>query len=56
MIGYQKVGGLAFLRVGPLSMSFCLTTKPIKRPIEWFPAPDALLILALSWGVLCAFN
>lgn len=27
----QKVGGLRFIRIGRLSLSFCLTRKPFER-------------------------
>ncbi|WP_192242610.1 hypothetical protein [Mesorhizobium silamurunense] len=28
-VSWRKVGGLTFVRVGRLSMSFCLTRKPV---------------------------
>lgn len=34
MFGYQKVGGLTFIRVGSLSVSFCITRKAVRNPVQ----------------------
>jgi hypothetical protein len=31
-ISHRRVGGLTFLRIGRLSLSFCLTSKPFPEP------------------------
>ncbi|MFC5509284.1 hypothetical protein [Bosea massiliensis] len=38
-ISTQKVGGLRFVRIGRLSLSFCLTRKPVARPVKLTAKP-----------------
>lgn len=33
MIRYSKVGGLRFIRIGSLQLSFCVTRQPSKLPV-----------------------
>jgi len=54
MITYRKVGGLRFVRVGRLQMSFCMCRKverPARLPVSQGDLASNLLLAVLSVAV-----
>lgn len=41
----QKVGGLTFVRIGSLSLSFCITRKPAESNVN---LREAMIVAALT--------
>lgn len=52
MFGYQKVGGLTFIRIGSLSMSFCVTRKPNRNPVQVTQLQQERLTIAALASVI----